>query len=209
MTRTRLVSALLIAAAAALSAAGADADAAARKPSCAAAKSKTVAQNASARVFKITRSSGTTRLYGCLRSSGRRVVLAQAADDIETSTGFDRVRLNGRFVAWQGTATDLSCKADCPPGYDPYTWTIERVDLRSRKGRAFSGRAAGQALVVSRKGAVAWVQSTGADTYDVRAGDAAGARTLDSGAIDPKSLKLAGSTLSWTNAGAPKTAALP
>jgi hypothetical protein len=71
------------------------------------------------------------------------------------------------------------------------------------------------ALVVTSDGAVAWVEEQGgarsASVVSVYAAPAKGAAVLlDEGpAIDPTSLVLSGGTLSWSDAGAPRTGAMP
>src|SRR3954451_8051446 len=87
------------------------------------------------------------RLYGCLFSTGRPLLLAESYDDgIYTSGDFSQVRLNGRFVAWQFDASDISCKDTCPPGYNPVTQRIHIGDLKSRKGKNTNGSAAQDTL---------------------------------------------------------------
>jgi hypothetical protein len=168
-------------------------------------KADVVANNRSAVAYTLPNSAGADTLYGCLKSNGVKVKVAKGYDDgIETSTTFDQLRLNGRFLVWQWTDFDVSCKADCPPGYEAYHYSLERIDLKTRKHLTAAGHAEDGALVVSaNRGAIGWIEKT-ATGYDVNAG----AETLDSGAIDPQSLRLKGSTLSWTNAGMSKTATL-
>lgn len=67
------------------------------------------------------------------------------------------------------------------------------------------------AFVVKRDGAVAWMLEVGHPPfeYQVHAVDKHGSRVLASGPdIDPSSLKLTGSTLSWTQNGQPFTGSL-
>jgi hypothetical protein len=121
-------------------------------------------------------------------------------DGIYQSTAFSKVGLNGRFAVWQLQSIDISCKADCPPGYEPVQFRIGVADLRSRRGRGYDGSAR-DALVVTRGGTPAWLQEAGS-AVEVRAG----AQVLDTGAID--SLALRGYDLTWQNAGVPKSASL-
>jgi hypothetical protein len=103
---------------------------------CAMKGTKTVAKNKYARVFTRPARGGDEieRLYGCLYSVNRRVWLDTSSDDeYVTSEEFTDVKLKGRFVTWRHVATDISCKADCPPGYDATTETSLRADLRTRK----------------------------------------------------------------------------
>jgi hypothetical protein len=134
------------------------------------------------------------------RSSGKRRLLAKGYDDgLETSGLYDRVRTAGRFVAWQYTETDLSCKADCPPGYDPTTVHSTIRDLRSGKARKVSGDVGDDGrLVLTAGGAIAWSED---DPFAIKAFDAAGARTLDEGDnLSLRSLRLRdGNRAVWRN----------
>jgi len=174
---------------------------------CTAKGAKTVAQNRYARLFT-TRGDPdrdeTGRLYGCMLSVGKRVLLARGLDDDYVyEQSFDTVRLNRRFVAWHATQYDISCKADCPPGYDPTTHWVFARDLRAPRSAARQGAAVkGDSLVVGRRGTPAWLQDAGPGTVEVHSWTG----VLDSGAIE--SLSLAGTTLFWVNAGAAKSAQL-
>jgi hypothetical protein len=196
---------LALAATAVLTASG---PAEAKKPPCSRAGSKTVASTKSVRVYKVKNADGGFNLIGCLRSDNKRQTLAHGYDDVETSGSFDRVKVAGRFVAWQFTSYDVSCKATCPPGYDPYSIHITIRDLRKHKTVMVDGRVATKGrLVLTSGGAIAWTQDTATDV-EVNAYDAAKRHQLDHGPIPPDSLKLKGKTASWTNAGQPKSATL-
>jgi hypothetical protein len=66
------------------------------------------------------------------------------------------------------------------------------------------------AIVVKSDGAVAWIVETGyVDDFQVHAVDRNGSRVLAVGSdIEPHSLALAGSTVSWTQGGKPMSAPL-
>lgn len=165
-------------------------------------------------VFIVERPGSDTpqTLFGCYKATGKRGRLADAYDDnYVTTINFDLVQVNGRFVAWQLTSEDISCKADCPPGYEPVTYSIERADLKTLKSLRWDGaHAEGSGLRLSKKGNIAWISATAtANVFEVRTGDATGSRAVDTGAIDTTSLGLRGTVLSWLNAGARKTAQLP
>ena len=103
---------------------------------CAMKGTTTVAKNRFARVFTRPSRGGdeVERLYGCLYSANRRVWLDTSSDDeYVTSEEFLDVKLDGRLVTWRHVSTDISCKADCPPGYDGTTERSLRADLRTRK----------------------------------------------------------------------------
>src|SRR5215208_2247149 len=84
-------------------AASADAASSARAR-CTAKGAHTVVKTRFVRVFTTPGRGGdsTGRLYGCLLSKNKRVLLDEGTDDgIETSEEFRDVVINGRFVAWQ------------------------------------------------------------------------------------------------------------
>jgi hypothetical protein len=179
-------------------------------PSCVKAGSKTVKQNKSVRVYRVTRGESTT-LYACRRSNSTHVRLARAFDDgFTTSATYANVRLTGWFVAWSATATDISCKADCPPGYEPTTRSLGVYDVRRRQSRSVAGAPVPGALVLSKDGAVAWIAAgTGEGQYEVRASVRANEdELLDSGTIDPAGLRIEITIISWFKDGAEKFARL-
>jgi hypothetical protein len=112
------------------------ADAASKPGKCSFKGSTTVAKNRYARVFTRPSHGGDEieRLYGCLYSANRRVWLDTSSDDgYVASQEFTDVVLDGRFVTWRHTSTDVSCKADCPPDYNPTSEQNMKADLRTRK----------------------------------------------------------------------------
>ena len=52
-----------------------------KEPSCQRAGSRTVAHNSFARVYEVKSPEAERRLYGCRRSTGKRVLLDTAGDD--------------------------------------------------------------------------------------------------------------------------------
>ena len=189
-----------------LAAVPATAEAAAR-PSCKRAGSKTVAKNAFARIYEVG-----SKLYGCRRATGRRALLYESYDDELTSSAFyGNVRLNGRFVAWSWATYDISCKADCPPDYNPQNSGVSVFDLRRRRGRSVSPTTpVGRALVVGRNGALAWLtQSSEAGPRSLHVSlRLADDRVIDSGNIDPGSLAVELTIISWTRDGVERFARL-
>jgi hypothetical protein len=112
------------------------AGAASKSAKCSMKGSTTVVKNRYARVFTRPSRGGdeVERLYGCLYSKNRRVWLDTSSDDqYVTSEEFSDVKLDGRIVTWRHVSTDISCKADCPPGYDGSSERDMRADLRTRK----------------------------------------------------------------------------
>jgi hypothetical protein len=128
---------LLAAAIAASLAVAIPADAATQSKPCARKGSHTVKSNAQARVYSVKNKDGGKNLYGCLRSDDRRQRLAHGYDDNYTSSGkYSDVELKGHIVSWVFTSVDDSCKADCPPGYDPTSTASFQRNLKTRKTSA-------------------------------------------------------------------------
>jgi len=136
---------------------------AATKHSCTAKGAKTVVKNKTARVFTTPGRPGEDtidRLFGCLYSTGKRILLTESRDDeFVSSESFSDVKLSGRFVAWQFKSEDFSCKADCPPGYDPTSEYVVLVDLRTRKRKGTAGEARPGTLAVTRGGTATWLDA--------------------------------------------------
>ena len=109
--------------------------------------------------------------------------------------------LAGGFAAFRTTYIDSSCKADCPPGYDPVATSIVAVDLRGGRARRIDYEGALAWLGVSDTGGVAYLFDGG----ELRIADAAGDRLLDGEASSPA---VAGSRLRWTSGGAARTTLL-
>jgi hypothetical protein len=169
---------VLLAAAAVLALApAASADAATSKVKrCTPKGAKTIHRTSEARVYTLKgpgpQSDDETvqqRLYGCLFATGRPLLLTESYDDdFVTSGAFSQVRLNGRFVAWQFDATDVSCKADCPPDYNPLRQTINIADLRTRKHKSTADSARPDTLSVTRGGTAIWLTSSNGDPHRLR-----------------------------------------
>ena len=155
----------------------ANADAATSKVKrCTPKGSKTIHKTSEARVYTLNGPSSQSqdesvqkRLYGCLFSTGRPLLLTESYDDdFVTSGAFSQVRLNGRFVAWQFDSVDDSCKADCPPDYNPLNQSINIADLRTRKHKGTAGAARPDTLSVTRGGTAIWLDSGNGDPHRLR-----------------------------------------
>ena len=205
----RVVAAVISAALVAALPAGSAHAAPKKKHRCTAKGAQTVTKNRYARVFETPGREGTetSRLYGCLYAQGRRVLLAVEFEDesIDSSMDYSLVRLKGRRVAWHLFIYDNNCKTICDPSYDPRFWRVETFDLRRPKREAEYIEVDNNvsALVLTRTGAVAWIEGG-----KVRARDADGVRELDPGPADPESLHLRGSTVSWRTNGVLRSAPL-
>ena len=180
--------------------------AAARKPCTRAGK--TVAKNRYVRVYRVPGDEGTA-LRACNRRTRKSAELASAFDDgYVLSEDYRSVRLARRFAAVVDDHTDVSCKADCPPDYEPTTTTIRVYDARANKVRVLGAGNGLSALVLTVRGAVAWAEGRKGEAVTIRAHDGAGTRVLDSGAIDPESLGVELTIVSWTKDGEERFARL-
>jgi hypothetical protein len=169
--------------------------------------SETRARSGTVRIYLVSQS-----LYGCSASVGRTFFLAGG---IETPDGsYVALHISGRVVAF-GAFEGSPCARymSCPADYQPTIFTGV-FDLRTGAHHLSMGNQPVDryALVLSPSGAVAWVvaksgtafagRPASGPPYELHVYDRSGERVLDSGPnITPDSLKLNGSTLSWTNAG--------
>jgi hypothetical protein len=147
-------------------------------------------------------------VYACLFESDRRVLLGRNHDD-ET---VDLPRLAGPFVGYARSFCGIGgCQAQ-----------IRVVDLRDgselRDPGAAPGPPAGPNLAtdieLKENGSVAWIVGRsewfkpGSLTHELWVSDSQGLRRLDAGALEPKSLALSGSSLSWRHGSQTLTATL-
>jgi hypothetical protein len=187
---------------------------------CTAKGSVTLVQDKQTRVYQLGKN-----LWACLYAEGRRLDLALPDITQEYWYGLPAVKVVGPVVAWAVTA---------PDGPDaPLRTTIERVDLRSEGYVDFRSVPAANtripkvgSLVLRRDGAAAWITCPGKrrsvgefkPTCD-SPGHADGVYTLKPQAksaklvargtrIDPHSLRLHGSRITWTQRGQQRSAHL-
>jgi hypothetical protein len=146
--------------------------------------------------------------WACLFSDNRRVVLARRPY-VTDDAGFGPFRLVGSYAAFQ----QFECFALACPEW----WTV--VDARDgRKVRELSKdlpvgldripdlelKENGSVAVIGRGYASPWNPVP----WEVWAYDTQGPRRLDEGNIEPESLELVGSTLSWVKDGVTRSAVL-
>ena len=191
------------------------------KPSCAKQGSKTLRRGLGVRVFTAAARSGgqkVVRLYGCLSANGRKQVLSERSDDAYvTRSGFDDVRLAGRYVGWHSFATDVSCKVDCPPDYNAKRESVIVYDLRRRRmaRRSVLSSATGASLgytaaslALTQRGGLAWLSPGTPGPQQLIVADGGGRRVLDTGAIAATSLRAEISIVSWIRDGVERFARL-
>ena len=153
--------------------------------------------------------------FFCVRPDGRRETLLTPEDEFQTThaTLVGRVRLAGRYAAYRYIWQRPPCSDANPcqpgealqgyrvginrPGYTPFEADVGDNDTTF-------GLTAG--------GVLAWLTAVaGGQELHVLGGPfgkQAPGVVVDSGAIDPGSFSVQGTTLSWTNAGTPKTFSL-
>ena len=187
------------------------------KSSCERPGSRTVAENAVARLF--TRPSrsplGYRDLFGCWKKRGRARSLEIPHHPCWLRSDFDLLRLRGRFAALYIDRLDRGPgrPADCGSSRKIVEHFVHVVDLRQLLVRVYEidGRPAGGRLLLDTRGAIAWPSWLPHNQVAVRVIDSEGTRNpdagpeelwgrvLDSGAIHPESLELAPGKLSWFN----------
>jgi hypothetical protein len=208
LATTKLVVSVVVAIAAL---GGADSTLARRADSCSAGK--TLLKNREVRVFKRENKKldNGYDIYACLLRT-RRATRAGShvfPDGYVAPAGLQHLRLAGHFLAWDDF--DGGGKDTCD-----HTARIGVMNVATRK----TERSASSACIshvtsieLSPKGSVAWIRfhsdNLGKDTVEVNKLDRAGEAILDSDpAIDPYSLQLTGSTVTWKLGGEPKSATL-
>lgn len=186
-----------------------------RAANCSLAGAKTIRANRYVRVFKKTRR-GYGQAYGCLRRADRAFRLG-IVGECQNSDEIRKVEVSGRRAA----IGVFSCSL-----YAGW-WRLDLVDLRSGK-REFSSSPISppvddatydtpNRIVVTPDGAVAWTAVRngaggirgGVEVRRRQRGTTNRAVLLDSGLeIDPESLRRRGRTITWTKAGARRSAQL-
>jgi hypothetical protein len=209
--RSRLLGAVALVAALAL----VPAPASAGRDRCAAAGSKTVKQTSTVRVFSLTRGE-TTRYYGCLRSTGRRVRVAITFNDSESlSSG----RVQTVLIAGTNVAVITSGFDDIGVAGSEFEGLA--VANLARRGRVYrlglstndEDQYAGFGkLILRADGAAAWVVQGPGDYDEVDVLGPTAKRPTPvayTKAIDERSLAFGGDGVTWVQAGATQTAAIP
>jgi hypothetical protein len=180
---------------------------AAAAPNCVRQGDDLVAQNATAVVIEDLHGDDEG-LYGCLRASGRRLLLVDTTID---NVVVKHVRLNGAWVAWTDEA--LEGAADSTDG------SVGAGNLTT--GRVYDIAGYGESpvladLVVSRRGSVAWIYATENAVRVIKCerGPCLGKREPEpalvarSPRIKGNSLTLSGRRLGWTDGGVRRYATL-
>ncbi|MFL5895213.1 MAG: hypothetical protein ACJ76Z_08875 [Thermoleophilaceae bacterium] len=148
------------------------------RSSCHLPGGRTIATDRVAKLIALPAPGGDA-LFACIRRTGRKVALDDSYAD---------ARLAGRWVGWQRHAGGK--------------WRIDVHDLRSGRERLVDGHVAEASLFLTTTGTAVWAQAFD-QGFLVFANDVrTGGHLLDSGAIEPRSLRLSGRRASWRKDGA-------
>jgi hypothetical protein len=182
--------------------------------SCATARGKTILTTATSRVYKTwgVDEVGSDRYAYACRFGGHAIALGASSGDPDGTT--QHFQLAGPYVSFVSYANNES-------GLDEHVAVVDlRGFGRTVRDAAPSTRNAAYGFaakpLLSARGSSAWVaEDCGhadracGQPYEVWIADRAGTRRVDQGdQIDPKSLTLDGSALTWRNNGETKTATL-
>jgi hypothetical protein len=175
--------------------------AAKQKPKCR-TSDDVIAQNRYVRVWEHRGADGEHgTLWACRRADGEKFALMRTYHNLFLGHEdlAELVRLNRRFVGFEHVRDASGCEG--PPGFCVNNHLLSfDTQAGHRRLTIKIGESYAKALVVTRKGALAWAEPAEEGT-SIRAADAAGTRTLDTGRIDPRSLAVELTIVSWKRAG--------
>jgi hypothetical protein len=202
---------LILCCAALVLVAGAGAAAARRAaPPCGPRGAHTIARSGGTRLYVVGGGgageySAPSTLFVCQRAHRRPKRLVHAPDSY--SMGIVHVRFSGTYVAFDVTVSNEPCsKYDFGP--QCISESVRSYNVRNGRLRASAGGGS-DALALASNGWIAWVPPAASGAArTLLAVDSAGRRQLDSGTIDPASLRATRNTVHWTNGGAAQSAAL-
>ena len=171
------------------------------KRTCSLKNSKTVQKNRSARLFRRTEVRDTLEgkaLYGCHLRTKKRVFLAITG---QYDPDRARAKLRGRYVAVNYVSTDLA--------NETFGW-LRLWDLKRPKRRRNIPDVEATDIEIGPRGALAWIGRPWTNAQpepplSVRIADRGGERTVATGAIEARSLRIRGSTVHWRQDGAARS----
>jgi hypothetical protein len=186
---------------------------AARTSSCGPAQGRTLATGRRARIYALPGSLGQTRTYGCLFSTGRSWSLSPKSRF--THLNPETVVLRAPWVAYSETTIAVDNAAAAIFVRNLRTGHLAQSHPAVTEVSGPENHSSVTQIALTGYGAVAWIgeessiSAGGLVLRQVEIGDSAGFSVADQGAgIDPQSLELHGSTLSWTNSGTAHSALL-
>jgi hypothetical protein len=183
------------------------------RSTCLPVRAHTVVTDSSARVFSVESPRRRVRLYGCLFQRGIAVPLGLLTNTFE---GVGNVALGSTIVAYSVTSGGVDFFNTSVIAYDLMTGRLLYVFPATTSTERPESVYFVKALVMTPSGSVAWIGSKfsffGFQTiYEVHTALTSGATALlDQGpSIVRGSLRLSDGVVSWTNAGARRSAPLP
>ena len=184
-----------------------------RKPiaPCGPSHTKTLSENGGTRIYRLTAPRSAQGVYACLRGSGPALRLGPVLPNTKKISAASMVGPFGVAAPWVGGIEERKT------GQDGFLAFAASRNLRTGASRhclvvgANHPFSMPEKLLISHNGNTAWgVTLPGTSgTVEIGACTAAGKRIVASGAtIDPESIKLDGSILSWTDSGSTKSASI-
>jgi hypothetical protein len=168
--------------------------------------SRTLLATATTRVYDVPTDYGANRVFACRYARGRAWSLGDTYEDPggNDSLFLEPVRPSGRYLAYVKTFT----YRDRPAGAELFVRDLQTGRRLHHYER--SDYTIGNGVAMDRQGSIAWVGKVARSGYEVRRADRLGENTrLDAGPdIDPESLGLKRSVVSWRNAGVSRAAPL-
>lgn len=148
-----------------------------------------------------------TRVYGCLgHRRPRRLATLESGDD----PTFTHVAFAAGHVGWTARHVDTTCTKVMGPEPECVTRHVNAYDLRTGRARtAITTPSDVDGFALGTRGWVAWVTAPD-EQGQRRVYGAAGpaVRLLDTGAIEPASVRVRGDDASWRRDGARRSAPL-
>jgi hypothetical protein len=191
------------------------APAASGAPGCAPAGARILARDAAVRVYETVPKNGRA-IAACLVGHSGRMTLLAAQPHPGLHRTLSRFELAGHIVAYVETQFGVDSGTSTLVVADVGTRHILRsLEAGSYADAGILDRRSVTRFVITTRGSIAWIsEQTQHEQLVEVAVHAAPSRgpvvLLDSGRdIDPSSLRLSGSTLSWSRAGSQRSARMP
>jgi hypothetical protein len=172
-------------------------------------KGSTVAKGAGSRLYVVETKGGKQFYFLCSTKIGLHIPIA---DDCCDQLGTPSATFAGNYAFVQITGYGVDGEASASVTLYDLRTGKERGDSAVVDNDGFSDDVSAAPVLLQPDGRVAWIGTAKGDpdlgtVIEVHALVAGKASKLDSGTgIDPKSLKVSGSTISWTKDGTPKSA---
>jgi len=186
--------------------------AATSKPqTCGPSNAATIAGNSQVRVYRQAGKGTASIVFGCVRGSRKTSRIGPIPPAGRKAVVHGPITVNGKWVA------AVEERPDGATGWRVYVTSRNAGTSKGRhcligSGDSKSKAPAVRVVLMNANGGLAWAAITPTPNGRapiIGACDSQGNRVLDSGAgVEIKTLELHGSTVSWENAGGPRTARL-